>query len=204
VNDTLLEASAEPRRAFLERHQALLMELTQEGQHPGALIIICSDSRIMPESLFDLKPGSFFVLRNIANIIPPYLQSEPAATAVLEFAIHSLLVPHIIVCGHTDCGGINALEHIIDLVTRPALARWVQHIRPAEQDVNYKMPDLAGAERHRAIVECHVLNQLENLRSFPFVRAAESSGRLVLHGWVYYLESQQVGYYDPDIGRFVC
>jgi carbonic anhydrase len=158
----------------------------------------------MPEGLFDLEPGSFFVLRNIANTIPPYLQSEPGVTATLEFAIYELALSHVIICGHTDCGGVRALETNIDLVTKPALARWLQHIRPAELDVNYERRELTAEEHHRATVERHVVNQLENLRSFPFVRAAESAGRLTLHGWVYFLESHQVGYYDPDTRRFIC
>jgi carbonic anhydrase len=204
MSDALLEVSAEARRVFLNRHQALLTKLRQEGQHPTALFVTCCDSRIMPEGLFGLSPGSFFILRNLANTIPPYIQSDPGVTAVLEFAIHELAVQHLIVCGHTDCGGVRGLETTTDLVRNPALSRWLSHLRPAEQDVNYSQRDLSAEERHRAIVERHVVNQLDNLRSFPFVRVAESAGQLTLHGWVYYLESHQVGYYDPDTGRFVC
>jgi carbonic anhydrase len=202
VNDSLLDASAESRHVFLERHHSLLTQLRQEGQHPRALMITCCDSRIMLEGLFSLVPGDFFVLRNIANTIPPYIQSDPGMTAALEYAFQYLAVPHLIVCGHTDCGGVRGLEKTVDLTTTPALSRWLQHIRPAEQDVSYRMHDLTAEERHRAIVEQHVLNQLANLRSFPFVRAAETTGSLTLHGWVYYLELDQIGYYDSDIEQF--
>jgi carbonic anhydrase len=202
MSDELLEVSAEARRVFLQHHQALLTRLRQEGQRPAALFVTCCDSRIMPEGLFGLAPGSFFVLRNLANTIPPYIQSEPGVTAVLEFAIHELAVQHLIVCGHTDCGGVRGLETTTDLVVNPALSRWLSHLRPAEQHVDYSRRELTHEERHRAIVEQHVLNQLANLRSFPFVRVAESAGQLALHGWVYYLESHQVGYYDPESARF--
>lgn len=157
----------------------------------------------MPEGLFGLEPGQFFVLRNIGNTIPPYIQSEPGVTAVLEFALHELAIPHLIVCGHTDCGAIRALAKPIDITSRSALTRWLQHIRPAEQTVGYRLGDLPPEERHRAIVEQHVLNQLANLRSFPFVHAAESSGELTLHGWVYDLKTQEVGFYDAETGRFM-
>lgn len=203
MSDPFLASSAESRRLFVESHRSLLTQLSEKGQSPRALFITCSDSRIMPESLFGFDPGEFFVFRNIGNTIPPYIQSEPGVTAVLEFAILELAVPHLIVCGHTDCGAIHALGKSIDITARPALTRWLQHLRPAEQEVNYLMSDLPAKECHRAIVEQHVRNQMTNLRSFPFVRAAESAGRLTLHGWVYDLDTQQVSFYDAGEARFV-
>jgi carbonic anhydrase len=202
VSDSILAQSAPLRHDYFEKQGALLANLAAEGQAPNALFISCSDSRIMPEHFLGASPGDLFMLRNIANIIPPYHQTEIGIVSVLEYAILNLSVPHIIVCGHTDCGGIKALDKQIDMSRQPALSRWLNLARPSQRDVDSSMQTFTSEERHLAIVEGNVVYQLQNIQSYPFVREALENDRLELHGWVYHLESQQISYYDPAANQF--
>lgn len=197
--DQLLERSAPLRRDFFEKHADLLQKLTKHGQSPEGLFIGCSDSRVSPEQLLGINPGDMFMLRNIANIVPPYEQRDTAITAVLEYAVCHLRVPHIIICGHTDCGGIKGLDA---QSTQPPsdLSRWIEFARPAQQDVDAIKPD--DQQRHRAIVERNVVQQLRNIQTYPFVLEAQEADHAELHGWVYYLQEQTIGYFDPVTGTF--
>ena len=199
---TYLQETAKNRKKFFKQNQARLKQLVIEGQKPHALFISCSDSRIMPEQLMGAKPGDLFMLRNIANTIPPYTQTEIGVVSVLEYAILSLRVPHVIVCGHTDCGGVRAVDKPIDMMRQPALSRWADIIRPAQRDVDFAMRDLSPEERHHAIVKRHVILQLINLQSYPFIRQAMETVGLQLHGWIYDLFAQQLLVYDPNTETF--
>lgn len=198
----LLKRTATTRRQFFIEHRDLLQTLANEGQDPKALFIGCSDSRVLPEHMFQTKPGELFMLRNIANVVPPYTQTEIGIVSILEFAIITLKVPNVIVCGHTDCGGIQALDIDIDMMRMPALSRWLDLARPAQRDVDFSGKSLSAEERHVAIVAQNVLNQLRNLQSYPFIREAISANQLALHGWVYDVFRQQVSYYDEASDQF--
>ena len=202
MNDPFLQPTTAHRQRFFTQHRALLQDLAANGQTPRALFVGCADSRLTPELLLDAKPGEFFMLRNVANIIPPYVQTEIGIVSVLEFALLTLRIPHIIVMGHTDCGGLRGLDVQIDMAAQPALSRWLDLARPAQREVDFKLRDLTPAARHVAIVEENVRLQLRNLESYPFVRTAVSAGTLQLHGWVYYLGEQQLGYLDRETGKF--
>ena len=209
--DRILSKTGAAREKFFDDNGELLRELAELGQFPSALLIGCSDSRVVPEQLLGAKAGDFFMLRNIANLVPPYWQTDVGFASVLEFAVLDLEIPDIIVCGHTDCGGINALDGAVDMSSRPALSRWLDLARPAQREVDgfgtgEKAADSRAdgqTERHRAIVERNVVNQLRNLESYPFIRERLGVGKLALHGWVYYLEEPEVGYYDGERGGFV-
>lgn len=203
MSDPLLQKSRAMRHDFFEKQADLLQHLAEEGQTPQALFVGCSDSRVTPEQLLGAKPGDLFMLRNIANIIPPYVQTEIGVVSVLEYAVLHLQVPHIIVMGHTDCGGIRGLDADLDMSREPALSRWLALARPAQREVDFQQRDLSDAERHVAIVERNVVGQLENVQSYPFVREALEADTLELHGWVYYLAEQQVRYYDVEEDAFV-
>ncbi len=206
MNDPFLTQSIQPRQTYLKTHQTLLNQLAEGGQHPKALFITCSDSRIMPEQLLGLAPGDMFMLRNVANIIPPVAniippvaniippieQSESGTISILEYAVLKLHVPHIIICGHTQCGGIQGLDHQLDVNEVPAISHWLQFARPAKEKVDLSMSDLSTEARHLAIVEQNVRLQLNHLKSYPFVQEALKSGNLTLHGWVYHLDTQKI------------
>lgn len=201
--DRILTKTSPARQEFFSANGRLLRELAEAGQFPSALFITCSDSRVTPEQLLGARPGDFFIHRNIANLIPPYWQTEIGIISVLEFAVLNLEIPYIIVCGHTDCGGIKALDSELDFSRQPALIRWLDLARPAQREVDgFNTPE-ETAERHQSIVERNVVHQLGNLESYPFIRERLEDGRLSLHGWVYYLERPEIGYYDGDRNEFL-
>jgi carbonic anhydrase len=202
VSDSILIQSASSRNSYWEEHRALLQNLARQGQFPTALFVSCSDSRIMPEQILGAKPGDFFMLRNVANIIPPYHQTEIGIVSALEFAVLYLNVPRIIICGHTDCGGIKGLDSHIDMSQTPALARWLDVARPSQRDIDFSLRGLSPEDRHLAIVERNVVNQLNNIQSYPFIRQRLESDQLTLHGWVYHLETQQISIYNPETEQF--
>lgn len=193
--DQFLEKSTSMRHDFFEKQAELLEKLGREGQSPEALFVGCSDSRVSPERLLGANPGDLFMLRNIANIIPPYHQSDMGISAVLEYAIRHLQVPHLIICGHTDCGGIKGLDARLDPDHEPALAHWLEFARSARREV--EVQTLSDRTRHRAIVERNVVLQLRHVQTYPFVQEALEANRLELHGWVFYLRRRQMGFYDP-------
>jgi carbonic anhydrase len=199
--DKLLKQSAPFISNFFQKQADLLKRLAEQGQSPEGLFIGCSDSRVAPEQLLGLNPGDLFMLRNIANIIPPYQQGDTAITAVLEYAVRHLHVPHIIVCGHTDCGGIKGLDAQIDDEQESPLFRWIEFARPAQQEIDANL-QLGHNDRHQAIVERNVVQQLQNIKTYPFVLKALEADQIELHGWVYYLREQLMGYYDPTTNRF--
>ena len=201
MSHKLLKRSAPFQSGFFERQGELLEKLAKEGQSPEALFIGCSDSRVVPEQLFGARPGDFFMLRNIANIIPPYEQSDEAITAVLEYAVRHLRVPHLIICGHTDCGGIKGLDAELDAEAEPALTHWIEFARPAQQEVDAG-ENLGEWERHRTIVERNVVEQLRHVQTYPFVLESLAANRLELHGWVFYLRRKLMGSYEPVKDRF--
>lgn len=171
------------------------VEPLEEGsQHPGVLWIGCSDSRVIPERIVDEGPGEIFVIRNVANIVPPFGTSSDSVGAAIEYAVINLGVPHIVICGHTDCGGIKALEKPIDMAKRPYLSRWLEWARPAHNQVeSIGIPD---EYRHQEMVRSNVIIQQQNLKSYPCVRDAFNSGHLELHAWVYDLGSGELYSHD--------
>jgi carbonic anhydrase len=177
-----------------EEQRDLFERLATEGQSPEVLFIACSDSRVAPELLTGAEPGDLFVIRNIGNLIPPYGVGEVGVGAGLEYALRHVGVRSVILCGHTDCGSIKALDAPPDWSREPHLARWIEHARPAWTKI--EASGIPLEERHLATVRENVLLQLEHLRSYDPVREGERAGTLTLHGWVYHLELGTVEAYD--------
>jgi len=183
-------------RTYFEENRDLFELLADEGQAPQALFIGCSDSRVPPEWITQCDPGDLFVTRNMGNIVPPYGSGETQLGAVVEYALLRLRVRHVIVCGHTDCGCIKALDQAVDWMREPHIARWIEHARPAKTQV--EASGLPEDERHLATVRANVRLQLENLRSYDPVRTGEQAGEVVLHGWVYHLKTGIIEAHDPE------
>jgi carbonic anhydrase len=192
----LLSEAPRFRVDYFQREAELMGRLAREGQTPGTMMITCSDSRVVPELIMGAKPGELFVLRLVANVVPPFGTGEVAVGAALEYAVRLLGVSHLILCGHLDCGGIRALDEGIDMAAEPNTHRWLAWARPAQTHIdahNISDPD----ERHRRIVETNVLFQLANLQTYDPVREALAADRLELHGWVFDIGSGKVWSYDP-------
>jgi carbonic anhydrase len=149
----------------------------------------------------DARPGDLFVLRNLGNIVPPYGTGEHAVGAAIEYAVRRLGVKYIIVCGHTDCGAITALDVRLDLLHESHLSHWIEYARTAQTRV-----DALGVEpdaRHRAIVEENVRCQLENLQTYDAVRRALQQDELTLYGWVYDLSTGRISQLDAESDQFM-
>jgi len=183
---------------YFDENREQFERLAAGGQHPEVWFITCSDSRVVPELITGAGPGDLFVTRNVANLVPPYGTGEAGVGSAVEYAVLHLRVRHIVVCGHTDCGGIKALDAPPDWGREPHIARWIEYARPARSRV--EAGGLPAGERHLATVRENVLLQLEHLRSYDPVREGERAGTLSLHGWVYHLESGRVEACDPQTG----
>jgi carbonic anhydrase len=188
-------AGARRSKQVYEQNRALYETLVTQGQSPKVILIGCSDSRVVPELILSAQPGDLFVLRNVANIVPPFGLGEAGPGAMVEYGVLHLGVEHVVILGHTDCGGIKALEHSPDVIREYHIARWVENARPAQTKV--QASSVPAEERHLATVRENVLLQLEHLRSYDAVRDAERQGKLGLHGWVYHLENGALERFEP-------
>jgi len=189
------------QEVFPEKKQ--LFERLSLGQSPEALFFTCSDSRIETAMITQTDPGELFVCRNAGNIVPPHSNQTGAMTASLEFAVAVLKVPHIVVCGHTECGAMKGAMNPAALGKLQHVREWLAYAQGAVAVVEEIGRDLSEAERMQLLTEQNVLLQLQHLRTHPSVMARLASGELSLHGWVYDIKTGQVSAYDDGRARFV-
>ncbi len=184
-------------RHFRERFEAerqVFVTLAKEGQQPKVLWIGCSDSRVIPEQITGAEPGELFVVRNVANVVPPFGMGEVSVGTAIEYAVLHLHVTHIVVCGHSECGGIKALETHVDLAREPHIARWIELARPARTQV--EASGLPEEARYLETIKANVLLQRGNLTTYDCVQEAVKAGRLALHAWLYDLYTGDLLAYD--------
>lgn len=177
----------------------LFFDQLKKGQRPKTLIIGCSDSRVDPAILFGCDPGDLFVVRNVANLVPPCEDSAGfhGVSAALEFGVLTLEVKHIIVLGHAQCGGIGALmDGQCAFSSAGFIANWMKIADSAWERVKGELPDGTPQERARACERAAVLVSLENLRTFPWIRAREEAGLLMLLGWYFDIETGKLYGYN--------
>ena len=187
-----------------DEHEQLFAELSQ-GQSPSTLVIACSDSRVDPAIVMDSKPGDLFVIRNVANLVPPYEVGGGyhGVSAALEYAVRILKVEHVIVLGHQHCGGIKTLLSGLP-ATQPSefIQSWVNIAQSAKQRVLKAMPQASAEEQTCACEKASILVSLENLRTFPWVAQAVEQGKLKLHGWYFDIENGILSAHDPALASF--
>jgi carbonic anhydrase len=198
--DVLIHQTQALRSAFFEKEGELIAQLARQGQKPQAMFVGCSDSRVVPELLVGARPGDLFVVRNIANIIPPFGTAHESIGAALEYAVNHVKVAHLVICGHTDCGGLKALDGHLDALAEPSLVQWIKFAREAQMRVDKQ--SLEPTKRHRAIVEQNILLQMEHAANYPAVYKAVKEHRLELHGWVYDMHGPAVYALDRETGKF--
>jgi carbonic anhydrase len=188
------------RKSYFGQDQQLFGEL-KLGQKPTTLVIACSDSRVDPAIITDCEPGDLFVVRNVANLVPPYEKGRGlhGVSTALEFAVCSLKVENIIVLGHSQCGGIHAL---MEGTTGEFVPGWVNIARRAKERVLAELPKASSKEQLYACGEAAILVSLENLKTFPWLKARVESGDLELHGWHFDIETGELMAYVPSSGRF--
>ncbi|MBE9066577.1 carbonic anhydrase [Leptolyngbya cf. ectocarpi LEGE 11479] len=189
---------------YVPSHKTLMANLAK-GQSPNALFITCSDSRVQPELITQAELGELFVIRNAGNIVPPFGATNGGEGATIEYAVKSLKVNHIIVCGHSSCGAMKGLLQIGKLeATMPLVYNWLIHTEATRQLVEDNYNDLDKADKLDMLVAENVLTQIENLRTYPAVRSMLHRGNLSLHGWIYNINDGSILAYDSDRHAFVA
>ena len=177
-------------------------KLANRGQSPKALMISCSDSRIVPEHVMQAEPGDLFVCRNAGNIVPTFGNVNGGVSATVEYAVQALGVRDIIVCGHSDCGAMKAVAEPTSVHDMPNVASWLGHANAARRIVRDAYPDLSNGELVRAISMENVAAQLAHLRTHPSVAAGIANGDISLHGWFVDIHAGQVLALDGETGQF--
>jgi carbonic anhydrase len=154
-------------------------------QKPKIMLVACCDSRAAPETIFDASPGEIFVVRNVANLVPPYAPDgkHHSTSAALEFAILALEVEHVVIMGHGRCGGIRAMVEPGDpLSSSDFIGRWMADVVEIAAQERHAHPHAEGNELHRAVERASVEHSIANLRTFPWIRARQMKRKLSIHG----------------------
>lgn len=201
----LIEGYREFKNNRLPSERARFRQLATEGQHPKTMVVACCDSRAAPETLFSSGPGDIFVVRNVANLIPPY---EPdgeyhSTSAALEFALAALQVEHIVILGHGQCGGIHAAISPSAEPLSPGdfIGKWMSLLDPVAKAVGAN-DHMTPKEQQGALERIAIRYSIANLRTFPMVRSLEAEGKLSLHGAWVDIASGELWAMDPESGDF--
>lgn len=194
------------QQQYFSEEQALYDTL-RAGQHPSTLLIGCCDSRVDPMLLTGSGPGDMFVVRNIANLVPPCTpDAPPGVSSAIEFAICNLEVVRVIVLGHAQCGGIRALmappqqheERETDFVER-----WMRIAAPVRERVKRELAHKSCEEQHTACEQASILQSLDNLLTYPWLKRRVEQGKLVLHGWYFDIDRGELMAYSARQQRFL-
>lgn len=204
--ERMIAGYREFRDGMPNEERARVSELVREGQKPQAAVIACSDSRVDPALVFRAAPGDIFMIRNVANLVPPMEEEGTfhGTSAALEFAVLGLNVPNIVVLGHAHCGGINAMIRGSEVEEDGYrfVPAWVSMLSAAHRRVLATMPDATEAETQSACERNAVLVSLENLTTFPWIKERVAEKSLKLHGWYFDIEKTRLEIYDSRLGRF--
>ena len=201
----LLDGYRAFRDARLPTEQARYRDLAEHGQSPEIMVIGCCDSRVSPEVIFNARPGELFVVRNVANLVPPYTPdgAQRAVSAALEFAVQALKVKHIVVLGHASCGGIRAYtEPGTPLSPGDFIGRWMELIAPAAAAVGSASRFSSHENYLSRLEQVSIAKTLDNLMTFPCVRILVERGRLSLHGAYFGVATGELSVLDQDSGEF--
>lgn len=202
----LLEGNEMFQKSYFKKHEAQLLDLVENGQHPKALFIGCADSRVIPSLITNTPPGQLFVLRNVGNFVAPYKPDEDyhATASGIEYAVNALNVSEIIICGHTHCGAIAALYDEIDSKKFIHTKKWLSLGKKAQALAVLSLGSQTEKKQLLKLTEkLSVVSQIENLLTYPYVKERVDKGTLHLHGWMYDIETGEIEYYDPDNYEFV-
>lgn len=207
----LPEGLVDRYRRFKFRHFAPNLDqyeaLAVHGQSPEVMVISCCDSRVDPETIFSAMPGELFVMRNVANLVPPYETGGKyhGVSAALEFAVLNLRVKHIVVIGHSRCGGIRAsLEHGAARQSEAQfITNWMSMLDEAREQVVTQMAGRSVAEQLQALEREGLKTSLANLRTFPCIQILEGRGRVALHAAHFEIASGTLSVLNQGTGQFV-
>ena len=192
----------------LPREQSRFRELAETGQKPEIMVIGCCNSRVSPEVIFDARPGELFVVRNVANIIPPYAPDGQAhgVSAALEFGVGALRVKHIVVLGHARCGGVRAFAEDIDNLRQPLspgdfIGKWMALIAPAADKVGPR-GDASLDDYQARLEQANIVNSLDNLMTFPRLAKLIEKNKIGVHGAYFGVATGELSVLDRGSGAF--
>jgi len=176
------------RHEYASGKQSLMEQLAQEGQKPEIMIVACSDSRVDPSLILGCHPGDLFVVRNVANIVPPYERDEKhhGTSAALEFAVYYLQIKHLIILGHSHCGGIHALLQKKQLAQNDFITHWVSLL---DNENNASTNPDTVAKNTLAI-------SYQNCLTFPWIKSRVTAGTLEIHRWFFDIQSSEIQVYS--------
>lgn len=188
---------------FSDEHA--VWDALREGQHPSTLLIGCCDSRVDPMLLTGSGPGDMFVVRNIANLVPPCTpDAPPGVSSAIEFAVCNLEVSRVIVLGHARCGGIRALlAPQQEARETDFVERWMRIAAPVRDRVLRELAHKSSEDRHTACEQASILQSLDNLLTYPWLRRKVDDGRLKLHGWYFDIHSGALMAYSARQQQFL-
>jgi carbonic anhydrase len=203
------EQLADRYRRFKHRHFEPNIEQYEElaayGQAPDVMVVSCCDSRVDPETIFSAMPGELFVMRNVANLIPPYETGGTyhGVSAAIEFAVLNLRIKHLVIMGHSGCGGVKAaLDRAARETEGQFITKWMSMLDAARLAVLASHQGAARKEMEAALEREGIKTSLKNLRSFPFLAEKESKGRLALHGAYFDIATGQLSALNESSGKF--
>lgn len=199
----LIHGIVDFRKNLTEENRSLFAKLAL-GQKPDALFIACSDSRVVPNLFVSTNPGDLFVLRNIGNLVPPVSSVEDhSAAAAIEFSLFSLNVSDIIVCGHSECGAMQALVQGIDTLCCPHLEAWLKYGAESLNKTRKGYVIDPSLDEHNQLSQVNVLQQMLHIATYPFVRDRLEKKLLRIHGWWFDIAHADVYCYEEGLNQFV-
>ncbi len=202
--DKLFKGYMKFREEDFESHRALFKELGRQ-QKPHTLFIGCSDSRVVPSLITKSDPGELFIVRNVANIVPPYRRTEEyvATTSAIEYAVQALEVDTIVVCGHSNCGGCAALNKAPgELEHLPHVRKWLEVSREVKGRVDRLVTDDSPEEREWLTEQVNILVQMKNLLTYPYIAEKYRSGQIRICGWHYIIETGEIFNFNDETELF--
>jgi carbonic anhydrase len=188
----------------LQSEQHRYRELAEHGQTPEIMVIGCCDSRVSPEVIFDARPGELFVVRNVANLVPPFETGGTyhGVSAALEFGVGVLKVKHIVILGHAQCGGVKAYADDAEPISPgDFVGRWMSLMAPAAEKVGPR-GSMSRAEYIERLEKASVVNTLDNLMTFPRLRILIEQGEVILHGAYFGVAAGELSVLDRTTGEF--
>jgi carbonic anhydrase len=202
--DQLIAGFRRFREQTFAEDDTRFQDLVQFGQTPSTLVVGCCDSRVDPALILDCAPGDLFVIRNVANLVPPAENQGHyhGTSAALEFGVRNLAVQHIIVLGHAQCGGIHALLEGGVSSDDSFISEWMTIADAARRKIEQELAGAGSEERHRACEKQAILVSLANLMTFSWIRERVEQGSLALHGWYFDIERVELLGYNPASGGF--
>ena len=200
--DSIIRGVHKFRTGEYLRQREFYQQLAAKQQKPKALVITCSDSRVLPNVFAQTEPGDLFIVRNAGNIVAPHGAPGGGEAATIEYSLEVLGIRNISLCGHSQCGAMKAILDNKPLTHLPAIDSWFKHAESTRRIVQRRYQHLEGAELAAAATEENILVQLNNLSTHPCVASRLAAGEVNLYGWYYDIGRGSVSQYDQQQGKF--